>query len=121
MPVPKHSTATTLIDFRPVAHAPIIAKRFERLALSHLKSYLPTTLDPHQFAYCTNGSTKDAISTALTHLDSHNSYIRMLFIIQLSIKQAVIPSKLISKLSQLGISTSLCNWTFQPTDPNLLG
>lgn len=39
VPVPKHSTASALNDFCPVAL--IIAKCFERLVLSHLKSTLP--------------------------------------------------------------------------------
>ena len=42
-----------------------IAKCFERLVLSHLKSCLHTTQDPHQFACCTNRSTEEALS-ALT-------------------------------------------------------
>ena len=114
VPVPKHSTAKELKDFRPVALTPIIAKCFEKLVLSHLKSCLPTSLDPYQFAYRSNRSTEDAISTvlhlALTHLDSPKTYVRMLFIDFSSAFNTVIPSKLISKLSQLGISNSLCNW-----------
>ncbi|KAI4882367.1 hypothetical protein NFI96_008890 [Prochilodus magdalenae] len=114
VPVPKHPTASALNDFRPVALTPIISKCFERLVLSHLKSCLPATLDPHQFAYRSNRSTKDAISsalhTALTHLDCQNSYVRMLFIDFSAAFNTVIPSKLISKLNHLGISTTLCNW-----------
>ena len=48
-----------------------------------------------------------ALHSALTHLDSHNSYMRMLFNDISSSFNTVIPSK----LSQLGISTSLCSWT----------
>ncbi|KAI4877181.1 hypothetical protein NFI96_007309, partial [Prochilodus magdalenae] len=114
VPVPKHPTASALNDFRPVALTPIISKCFERLVLSHLKSCLPATLDPHQFAYRSNRSTEDAISTAphtaLTHLDCQNSYVRMLFIDFSAAFNTVIPSKLISKLNHLGISTTLCNW-----------
>ncbi|KAI4875417.1 hypothetical protein NFI96_032939, partial [Prochilodus magdalenae] len=54
VPVPKHPTASAPNDFRPVALTPIISKCFERLVLSHLKSCLPITLDPHQFAYHSN-------------------------------------------------------------------
>ncbi|KAI4877716.1 hypothetical protein NFI96_022799 [Prochilodus magdalenae] len=114
VPVPKHSTASALNDFRPVALTPIISKCFERLVSSHVKSCLPAALDLHQFAYRRNRSTEDAISaalhTVLSHLDCQNSYVRMLFIDFSSAFNTVIPSKLISKLSQLGISTSLCNW-----------
>ncbi|KAI4892209.1 hypothetical protein NFI96_007149 [Prochilodus magdalenae] len=114
MPVPKHSTASTLNDFRPVALTPIISKCFERLVSSHVESCLPAALDLHQFAYRRNRSTEDAISaalhTVLSHLACQNSYVRMLFIDFSSAFNTVIPSKLIYKLSQLGISTSLCNW-----------
>ncbi|KAI4872906.1 hypothetical protein NFI96_001928 [Prochilodus magdalenae] len=114
VPVPKHPTASTLNDFRPVALTPIISKCFERLVSSHVKSCLPAALDLHQFAYRRNRSTEDAISaalhTVLSHLDCQNSYVRMLFIDFSSAFNTVIPSKLISKLSQLSISTSLCNW-----------
>ncbi|KAI4882104.1 hypothetical protein NFI96_000101 [Prochilodus magdalenae] len=107
VPVPKHPTASVLNDFRPVALTPIISKCFERLVLSHLKSCLPATLDPHQFAYRGNRSTEDAISTALhtalTHLDCQNSYVRMLFIDFSAAFNTVIPSKLISKLNHLGL------------------
>ena len=70
-------------------------------ALSHC---LPATLDPHQFPYHHNRSTEDAISTALhaalTHLDSHNPYVRMLFVDFSSAFNTVI--KLISTFCQLG-------------------
>uniref|UniRef100_A0A3Q3F6E3 Ig-like domain-containing protein n=1 Tax=Labrus bergylta TaxID=56723 RepID=A0A3Q3F6E3_9LABR len=59
-------------------------KCFERLVLAHLKNCLPPTLDPFQFAYRSNRSTEDAVSTALhsvlTHLDNNNTYARMLVI-----------------------------------------
>ncbi|KAI4889033.1 hypothetical protein NFI96_004409 [Prochilodus magdalenae] len=59
VPVPKHPTASAPNDFRPVALTPIISKCFERLVLSHLKSCLPATLDPHQFAYRSNSLNTD--------------------------------------------------------------
>jgi hypothetical protein len=84
VPVPKRSNAECLNDYRPVALNPIITKCLEKLILAHLKSSFPPTLDPHQYAYCANRSTEDAISTvlhsALTQLDNSNSYARMLFI-----------------------------------------
>ena len=106
VPVPKHSTAASLNDFRPVALTPIISKCFERLVLAHLKTCLPPTLDPFQFAYRQNRSTEDAISTALhsalSHLDNSNTYVRMLFIDFSSAFNTIIPSKLITKLTELG-------------------
>jgi len=50
VPVPKDSTPTCLNDYCPVALTPIIRKCYEQLVLAHLKSCLPPTLDPHQFA-----------------------------------------------------------------------
>ncbi|KAK3539364.1 hypothetical protein QTP70_003850 [Hemibagrus guttatus] len=114
IPVPKHSSAECLNDFRPGALTSIVMKCFEKLVLSHLIACLPPTLDPHQFAYRPNRSTEDAISTAIhlafTHLDTNNTYIRMLFIDFSSAFNTVIPGKLITKLSDLGICTSICNW-----------
>uniref|UniRef100_A0A3B4TE14 Reverse transcriptase domain-containing protein n=1 Tax=Seriola dumerili TaxID=41447 RepID=A0A3B4TE14_SERDU len=114
VPVPKHSKAESLNDFRPVALTPTIMKCLERLVLAHLKTLLPPTLDPLQFAYRQNRSTEDAISmalhSALSHLDNNNTYVRMLFIDFSSAFNTIIPSKLITKLSDLGINASLCNW-----------
>ena len=48
-------------------------KCFERLVIAHINTIIPETIDPLQFAYCTNRSTDDAISialhTALFHID----------------------------------------------------
>ncbi|KAK2875617.1 hypothetical protein Q8A73_024027 [Channa argus] len=79
VPLPKKSTVSCLNDYRPVALTPIKMKCFERLVMRHIKSQLPTSLDPMQFAYNPNHSTDDAISTtlhlALTHLDNKDSYV----------------------------------------------
>ncbi|KAI4878726.1 hypothetical protein NFI96_018494 [Prochilodus magdalenae] len=108
------STITSMNDYRPIALTPIVMKCLERLILSHIKRSLPSTLDPHQFAYRANRSTDDAVSlaihTALNHLDSTNSYVRMLFIDFSSAFNTIIPSRLIHKLSTLGISSPLCSW-----------
>ncbi|XP_059810771.1 uncharacterized protein LOC132383601 [Hypanus sabinus] len=73
IPVPKKSSVSCLNDYRPVALTSIIMKCFERLVMRHIKTLLPTTLDPLQSAYRPNHSTDDAIATtphlALTHLD----------------------------------------------------
>ena len=88
-------------------------KCFERLVMAHINTIIPGTLDPLQFAYCTNRST-DAISialhTALFHLDKRNTYVRMLFIDYSSAFNTIVPSKLITKLRILGLNTSLYNW-----------
>lgn len=78
------------------------------------KSCLPLPLDPHQLSSHPNRMTEDNISmslySSLIHLDSHNSYVRMLCIDFSSAFNTMMSSKLISKLSQLGISTFFCNW-----------
>ena len=115
VPLPKHSSPTCLNDYRPVALTPIVMKCFERLVLAHLKNCLPPSLDPHQFAYRSNRSTEDAVSTALhcvlSHLDNKNTYARMLFVDFSSAFNTVVPSKLITKLGNLGISAT-GSWTF---------
>lgn len=114
IPVPKKPFPSCFNDYRPVALTPIIMKCFERLVMHHIKSALPPSLDPFQFAYRSNRSTDDAITTvvhsALTHLDKKDSYVRMLFVDFSSAFNTIIPQQLIHKLVQLGLSTSLCNW-----------
>ncbi|KAI4903708.1 hypothetical protein NFI96_021079 [Prochilodus magdalenae] len=89
-------------------------KCFERLVMRHIKTLLPPSLDPLQFAYRPNRSADDAISTtlhlALTHLDNRNTYVRMLFIDFSSAFNTIIPQHLIGKLNLLGLNTSLSNW-----------
>ena len=80
VPVPKNTKATCQNDYRPVALASVTMKCFERLAMAHINTIIPGTLDPLQFAYHPNRSTDDAISialhTALSHLDKRNTYVR---------------------------------------------
>uniref|UniRef100_A0A3B3C8D0 Reverse transcriptase domain-containing protein n=1 Tax=Oryzias melastigma TaxID=30732 RepID=A0A3B3C8D0_ORYME len=89
-------------------------KCFERLVMAHIKSTLPPTLDPFQFAYRPKRSTEDAICSALhpalTHLDKKDSYVRMLFIDFSSAFNTIIPQQLISKLYKLGFTAPICNW-----------
>ncbi|KAI4901873.1 hypothetical protein NFI96_006975 [Prochilodus magdalenae] len=114
IPVPKKSSVSCLNNYRPIALTPIIMKCFERLVLRHIKTLLPPSLDPLQFAYRPNRSTDDAISTtlhlALTHLDNRDTYVRMLFIDFSSAFNTIIPQHLIGKLNLLGLNTSLSNW-----------
>ncbi|KAK3557526.1 hypothetical protein QTP70_028491, partial [Hemibagrus guttatus] len=93
VPMPRKSMVSCLNDYRPIAFTPIAMKWLERLVMGHIKSQLPPSLDPIQFAYPPNRSTEDAITTtlhlALTHLDNKNTYLQM---------------------SLMGLNTSLCNW-----------
>lgn len=114
IPVPKKPSPSCHNDYHPVALTPIMMKCFERLVMQHIKSSLHPALDPYQFAYWSNRSTDDAISTALhsalTHLETKDPHVRMLFIDFSSAYNTIIPQKLILELVQLGIKTSLCNW-----------
>ncbi len=114
IPVPKKSPVSCLNDYRPIALTPIMMKCFERLVMQKIKTSLPNTLDPLQFAYRPNRSTDDAISStlhlALTHLENKDSYVRMLFIDFSSAFNTIIPQQLINKLNLLGLNNSLCNW-----------
>ncbi len=65
IPVPKKSSPSCFNDYRPVALTPILMKCFWRLVMQHIKSVLPPSLDPFQFAYRSNRLTDDAIATAL--------------------------------------------------------
>ncbi|KAK1794767.1 hypothetical protein P4O66_009973, partial [Electrophorus voltai] len=114
VPMPKKPTVSCLNDYRPIALTSIIMKCFERLIMRHIKTQLPPSLDPLQFAYRPNRSTDDAISTtlhlALTHLEKKGTYVRMLFTDFSSAFNTIVPQHLIGKLSLLGLNISLCNW-----------
>ena len=109
IPVLKKSMSS-LNDYRPVALTPILMKCFEKLVLKHIKDNIPDRLDPHQFAYRTNRSTDDAISTVFhsvfTQIENNDICIRMLFVDFSSAFNTVSPMKLCT----LGLSTTLCNW-----------
>ncbi|KAI3354737.1 hypothetical protein L3Q82_004570 [Scortum barcoo] len=61
-----------------------------------------------------NRSTEDAITltlhTALSHLDQRDTYVRMLFIDYSSAFNTIVPSKLVTKLRDLGLNSALCDW-----------
>ena len=85
-----------------------------RLVMAHINTIMPETLDPLQFTYRPNRYTYDAISIAhhiaLSHLDQRKTYVRMLFIDYSSAFNALVSTKLITKLRTLGLNTFLCNW-----------
>ena len=115
IPVPKNNNPSCLNDYRPVALTSIVMKVFEGLVKNFICSSIPDTLDPLQFAYRPNRSTDDAIShilhSSLTHIDSNNrNYVRLLFIDYSSAFNTIVPITLASKLMDLGLNSSLCNW-----------
>ena len=70
-------------------------------------------LDPYQFAY--RATVEDAVSitlyNVLNHLDSPNTYVRMLFIDYSSAFNTILPCKLYFKLKDMfGFNNGLCNW-----------
>ncbi|XP_061133637.1 uncharacterized protein LOC133153670 [Syngnathus typhle] len=77
VPVPKKPAPSCFNDYRPVGLTPIIMKCFERLVMEHIRSVLPPTMDPFQFAYRAKRSSEDAIGSALhsalTHLERRDS------------------------------------------------
>ncbi len=102
IPVPKNSKPSCLNDYRPVALTSTVMKVFERLLENHICSSI-------------HRSTDDAISqvlhSSLTHIDSKNgNYVRLLFIDYSSAYNTIVPTKLAVKLSDLSITSSLCDW-----------
>ena len=77
---------------------------------------LQGTLYPLQFAYHSNRrSTDDAIfqvmHATLSHLDTiAGGYVRLLFIDYSSAFNTVVPSRLATKLHDLGLNPSMCAW-----------
>ncbi|KAK3552565.1 hypothetical protein QTP86_015653 [Hemibagrus guttatus] len=117
LPVPKKSRVSCLNEYCPVVLTPIVIKCFKRLVMRHIKTQLPPSLDPLQFAYHPNCSTNDAITTtlhlALTHLDNKDTYVRMLLIDFSSAFNTIIHQHLIEKLSLLGLKppSATGSWT----------
>eukprot|EP00061_Rhincodon_typus_P011236 g36108.t1 len=114
IPIPKKAHAVCLNDEHPVALTSIIMQCFKRLVIAHINSSLPACLNPLQFAYQSNRSTDDAISLALhsplEYLDNKDTYVRLLLIDYSSSFNTIIPSRMISKLRDLGLGSTFCNW-----------
>ena len=88
----------------------VVMKSFERLVLSHLKDIT----GPLQFTYRANRSVDDAINMGLhyilQHLHSAGTYARILFVNFSLVFNTTIPDILHSKLTQLAIPASTCQW-----------
>ncbi|KAK1792070.1 hypothetical protein P4O66_001851 [Electrophorus voltai] len=115
VPVPKKPRPSDLNDYRPVALTSVMMKCFEKLVRDFITSSLPASMDPLQFAYRHNHSTDDAIAhllhTTLTHLDKgRGNYVKMLFVDYSSAFNTITPSLLTTKLEDLGLHTSMCDW-----------
>ena len=60
VPILKNTKANCLNVFRPVELTSVAMKCCERLVMAHINTIIPETLDPLQFAYGPNRSTKHA-------------------------------------------------------------
>ncbi|KAL0157601.1 hypothetical protein M9458_045677 [Cirrhinus mrigala] len=114
IPVPKKPKITGLNDYRPVALTSVVMKSFEKLVLAYLKNITGPLLDPLQFAYRANRSVDDAVNMGLhfilQHLDKTGNYVRILFVDFSSAFNTIIPTLLQSKLAQLSVPSSICQW-----------
>ncbi len=113
IPVPKKPKITGLTDYRPLALMSVTLKSFERLVLAYLKDTTVPLLDPLQFAYRANRY-MDAVNMGqhfiLQHLDRPGTYVRILFVDFSSAFNTIIPNRLLPKLTQLSVPTSVCQW-----------
>lgn len=111
---PKSSAVTCMNDYRPVALTPIIMKCFEWLVMAHMNDTIDINVDPHQNADWENQSASDAVSSVihstLTHLESKDIYVRLLFLDFSSAFNTMVPQTLVNKLLLLGLKPLLCNW-----------
>ncbi len=114
IPIPKKSKITGLNDYRPVALMSVVMKSFEKLVLAHLKDITGPLLDPLQFAYRANRSVDDAVNMGLhyvlQHLDRPGAYVRILFVDFSLAFNTIIPNRLLPKLTQFSVPTSICQW-----------
>ncbi|KAL0163870.1 hypothetical protein M9458_039623, partial [Cirrhinus mrigala] len=114
IPIPKNPKITGLNDYRPVALTSLIMKSFEKLVLAYLKDITGPLLDPLQFAYRANRSVDDAVNTGLhfilQHLDKPGTYMRILFVDFSSAFNTIMPTLLQTKLNQLSVPSSICQW-----------
>ncbi len=114
IPIPKKSKITGLNDYRPVALTSVVMKSFEKLVLAYLKDITGPLLDPLQFAYRATRSMDDAVNMGLhyvlQHLDRPGTYVRILFVDFSWAFNTIIPNRLLPKLTQLSVPTSVCQW-----------
>ncbi|KAI2657165.1 putative RNA-directed DNA polymerase from transposon BS [Labeo rohita] len=114
IPVSKKPKITGLNDYRPVALTSVVMKSFEKLVLAYLKNITGPLLGPLQFAYRANRSVDDAVNMGLhfilQHLDKTGNYVKILFVDFNSAFNTIIPTLLQSKLAQLCVPSSICQW-----------
>ncbi len=103
IPIPKKPKITELNDYRPVALMSVV-----------MKDITGPSQDPLQFAYRANRSVDNAVNMGLhfvlQHLDRPGTYVRILFLDFSSAFNTIIPNRLLPKLIQLSVPTSICQW-----------
>ncbi len=113
IPVLKSSAAACMNDCPLVALTLIVMKCSEHLVMAHIKDTTDINMDPHQKDQ-KNWSVSDAVSSvihsALTHLKSKDSYVRLHFLDSSSAFNTIIPQTLVKKVLLLGLTLPLCNW-----------
>ncbi|KAJ0037077.1 hypothetical protein NL108_017158 [Boleophthalmus pectinirostris] len=86
-------------------------KSFERVVVGFLREEVVGRVDPHQFAYCSNRSTDDALVTTahfiLKHLEDPSSSARILFVDFSSAFNTRLPGILLKKLLELVLTVTL--------------
>ncbi|KAL0167353.1 hypothetical protein M9458_039197, partial [Cirrhinus mrigala] len=114
IPIPKKTKITGLNDYRHVALTSVVMKSFEKLVLAYLKNITGPLLDPLRFAYRANRSVDNAVNMGqhfnLQHLDRPGTYVRILFVYFSSAFNTIIPMLLQTKLNQLSVPSSFCQW-----------
>jgi len=113
-PVPKKRNPAVLNDYRPVALTPIIMKVLERIVLQRLMEQTGDHMDTYQFAYRQNRGVEDAIISLLhdtyMHLESPNSFVRVLYIDFSSAFNTIQPHLMARKLVDLQVDPKLILW-----------
>ncbi len=89
-------------------------KSFEKLVLAYLKDITGLLMDPLQSVYRANRSVDDAVNMGLhyilQHLDKSGTCVRILFVDFSSAFNTIIPTLLQTKLTQLSVPSSICQW-----------
>ena len=115
VPIPKKSTSNALTKrFRPIAITSSALKLAERAILSRLRTYLTVPHDSLQFAYKTNRSTLDAVSSVVhfisKSLDQSVKSVRCIFLDYSSAFDSVPRFSLLKKLESFGCPISILSW-----------
>ena len=115
VPIPKTSTCNILSKrFRPIAITSSALKLAERAILSRLRACINVPHDPFQFAYKTNRSTLDAVSSVVhfvaKSLDQSMKSVRCIFLDYSSAFDSVPRCSLLHKLESFGCPTHILSW-----------